>query len=271
LDYQFERARLNHTEDGVFDDIGYLNEVCPLLDGIRSPVQFDRYVDKVAQTLGNVRVDSVRQEVERWRRSGGKRKESRRDHHSMAATSTTSIDEFEEVDAVREKTQVSNEELTLLALLSEHRELYNNMAFVPASYEFNDARVGGFPAQVLTLAENGELVSSRLMEIAAGFETDGQGLEDKLAKLYISQPEQYVFSRVVEDANRLAARIRLDYLQMRRDWLNRQLDAIRNDAVEADQGDVQAWQMERDDVSRRVIELRRQIESKRPHSPNRSG
>ena len=264
MDFQFEQVRMKHTVDGVFDDVGYMDDVCALLDSIRSPVQFDRYVDKVAQTLGNVRVDSVRREVERWRRSGGKKKKHSNQERKFTPRPQQNGD-FKEGVIDIETTQISNDELTFLALLAEHKELYEKLDFVPIYYEFIDAREDGFPAQVLHLAQSGELASSSLMEIAANFKVGEEGLKDKIAKLYMTLPEQYVFSKIVEDGNRLAERIRLDYLQMRRDWLNRQLDAVRHEEDFDLNHDIQVLKQERNDISRRIINLRRKIESKRVH------
>lgn len=279
-EFRFHRLKLRNTVDGRLDETGFLDDACELLLTIDRPVQFDLHVGQVAKILGNVRVDSVRQEVERLRRGGGRHRSRNRapvvgpgigpagPRGGVAATSqgmgtsggpsgvqgqsgngpmARSPDPF-----APRPTVLTKLELNFLLLLSLRKDLYETMK-VPLTYtEFQDPSPEGFPAMVLRSAQTKQLDQQRLMDIAARYVLGGAPLVDLLSGAMIELPDHSSFEEQSRDTQRLARAIRLDYLQKRRDVLNQRLDNR-----EGSEEQRKEWERERNQVAEQIIQLRR--------------
>lgn len=227
LTYLLKRAEVQTAYNGTVDQVRLMEALYPVMDMIDSEVQLKLFAAQVAEVAARMTPDEVIKDYERYRRgqrAAGNRRQRTLDTAEMVRLHPETGADLSVGPAEPMATRLNAAELALLVLLTRNPSIAAQLDFVPSAVEFTDFKDSGFAAQALKLLACGQMDQTRMLELAGRYQCENTNLRDRFSEQLYALPEAYHEADMVRDGNRIAARIRLDYLRGQRNAVSHRID-----------------------------------------------
>jgi DNA primase len=225
MDFKLLVARRQSSAGDNLDLIAYQDLACDILSREENAIIRELYSSRLAEEL-NTSLDSVLREIER-RRLGPSRPETAGQRRPRLLVGTKAAAE------TAAPSNVTREELYLLAMLAADQELWQNLPEKPAEEDFSDGAMRGVAGTALELAAKRQLDSAKLIELAGDLTVRGQPLHELLARASMKLEETFGHQDLVAASCEQLRRQKVNQLRQQREALNKRVEAELDDQMKS--------------------------------------
>jgi DNA primase len=251
LDFKLLVARRQSSPDGVLDILQYQDLACAILAREDNAIVRELYANKLAEEL-SATPDAVLREIER--RHANPQSEPAKDQlrHRLAAGTKTTADA--EQTTIGQTGGVTREELYLLAILAAEPTVWERLASKPAVADFSEGPLRAVAALALAQAEQGQLNTAGLVELAGEYLVLGRPLHELIVRVSMKLDDTFGRQDLMQAAETQLMRLRVNNMIQRKKTINEEL------ARTPDEGRKQ-------ELNQELIQLTRQIRAVKEPDP----